>query len=76
MQWICRAVGRDASTEAFTAVLHKYNAHCKSSLVLRAVLRAFSGAHFGSEGGPRAMVALVKLAKPGGGVSTAVLYEV
>jgi len=73
VQWVVRAVGRNASTETFTQVLHKYNAHCKAALVLKAIVRAFSGAHYGTKAG--AMVALAKQASEGGGVTSVNLFE-
>ena len=73
VEWVVRAAGTSAPSEAFTGVLHKYNAHCKHAMVLRAIVRAFDGAHYASKAG--AMVALAKQATEGGGVPLVLLLD-
>jgi len=67
VEWLTMAVGKEAPPETFTAILHKYNAHCKAAVVLRALVQAFDGALFSTKAG--AMVALAKQATPATGFS-------
>jgi hypothetical protein len=76
IEWLAVAAGKEAPSETFTAVLHKYNAHCKAAVVLRAIVQAFDGALYSTKAG--AMVALAKQATASaafGGGSTVSLLD-
>ena len=59
VEWLTKAAGQGGcSTATFTAILGKYNASCKSAMVLKHILRSFDAAHYCVKGS--AMVALVR----------------
>lgn len=73
VQWLMSYIGQNATTEVFTNILHKYNSHCKSSMVLKSILKSFDGKHYKDKSA--AMIALIKQSKTNGKVELIQLFE-